>query len=102
MDEDSLIDLLEELAKGFGIKIRSEAIKQDEDATYVAGGLCVLRGEYVLIVDSNATPRDRISILATALKNFDLDKVYMRPVVRELLERIPKQRPFSLDRDMPR
>ncbi len=97
MDENSLIDLLEELAEGFGVKIRHEAIKQDEDATYVAGGLCLLRGEYVLIVDSNATPRDRISILAAALKHFDLDKVYVRPVVRELLERIPKKRPLGSD-----
>jgi len=34
------------------------------------------------------------------LKHFDLDKVYIRPVVRELLDTTPKQTPFSLDRDM--
>jgi len=62
--------------------------------------LCLLKGEYVLIVNSNATVRDRISMLATALKHFDLDKVYIRPVVRELLDTIPKQRPFSLDSNM--
>ncbi len=100
MDENSLVDLLEELAEGFGVKIRHEAIKQDEDAVYVSGGLCLLRKEYVLIVDSNATPRDRIRMVAVALKHFDLDKVYIRPVVRELLDTIPKQRPFSLDNDM--
>ena len=100
MNENSLIDLLEELAEEFGVKIRHEAIKQDEDAVYVSGGLCFLRGEYVLIVDSHATVGNRISMLATALKHFDLDKVYIRPVVRELLDTIPKQRPVSLDRDM--
>src|SRR4030042_3309163 len=100
MDENSLIDLLEELAEGFGVKIRYEGIRQDEDAVYVAGGLCLLKGEYVVIVNSKATVRDRISMLATALKHFDLDKVYIRPVVRELLDTIPKQRPFSLDSNM--
>jgi hypothetical protein len=100
MDENSLIDLLEELAEGFGVKIRHEAIRQDEDAVYLSGDLCLLRGEYVLIVDYNATVRDRISMLAKALKHFDLDKVYIRPVVRELLDTIPKQRPFSLDSNM--
>jgi hypothetical protein len=30
MDENSLIDLLEELAQGFGVKIRYEAIKQND------------------------------------------------------------------------
>jgi len=100
MDENSLIDLLEELAEGFGVKIRHEAIKQDEDAVYLSGGLCLLRGEYVLIVNSKATTKERINTLATALKHFDLDKVYIRPVVRELLDTIPKQRPFSLDSNM--
>jgi hypothetical protein len=94
MDEKALIDLLEELAEGFGVQIRHEAIKQDEDAVYVAGGLCLLRGEYVLIVDSNAGLRDRINMLATALKHFDLDQVYIRPALRELLDKIPEQRPF--------
>jgi hypothetical protein len=100
MDENSLIDLLEELAEGFGVKIRHEAIRQDEDAVYLSGGLCLLRGEYVLIVNSNATVRDRISMLATALKHFDLDKVYIRPVVRDLLDKMPKQEPFSSDSNM--
>ena len=100
MDENSLVDLLEELAEGFGVKIRHEAIKQDEDAVYVSGGLCLLRGKYVLILDSHATVRNRISMLATALKHFNLDKVYIRPVVRELLDAMPKQRPFNLDRDV--
>jgi F0F1-type ATP synthase epsilon subunit len=102
MGENSLIDLLEELAEGLGVKIRHEAIKQDEDAVYVSGGLCLLRGEYVLIVNSNATVKDRISMLGTALKHFKLDKVYIRPVVRELLDTIPEQRPFSLDSNVTR
>ncbi len=44
MDERVVTDLLEELLKGFGVRIRYEAIKQDEDAVYAAGGLCLLKG----------------------------------------------------------
>jgi hypothetical protein len=95
MDENSLIDLLEELAERFDVKIRYEAIRQDEDAVFVAGGLCLLKGEYVLIVNSRATVRERIHTLATALKHFDLDEVYIRPALRELLDRIPEQERFS-------
>ncbi len=40
--------------------------------------------------------KDRINTLATALKHFDLDPIYLRPVLRELLDRIPEQRPFDL------
>ena len=55
MDENTIIDQLEELIKSFGIQIRCEAIKQDEDLVNVVGGLCLLRGEYVLIINSKAT-----------------------------------------------
>ena len=96
MDEDTLIDHLEELAEGFGIQICYEAIKQDEESTNVIGGLCLLKGEYVLIINSKATANDRINALAVAVKHFDLDQVYMRPALRELLDRIPEQKPFSV------
>ena len=96
MDENTIIDQLEELIKSFGIQIRWEAIKQDEDLVNVVGGLCLLRGEYVLIINSKATTMDRIKTLATALKHFDLDQIYLRPVLRELLDKIPEQRPFNL------
>lgn len=91
MDENVLTDFLEELIEGFGVIVRYEAIKLDDDSVKVVGGLCLLQEEYVLIVNSNATVRERINTLATALKHFDLDQVYMRPAVREFLERIPKQ-----------
>ena len=96
MDEDTLLEQLEELIKSFGVQIRREPIKQDEDLVKVVGGLCLLRGEYVLIISSKATTMDRIKTLATALKHFDLDQIYIRPVLRELLDKIPKQRPFNL------
>jgi len=98
MDENTIIEHLEELIKSFGIQIRGEAIKQDEDLVKVAGGLCLLRGEYVLIINSRATTMDRIRTLATALKHFDLDQIYLRPVLRELLDKIPGQRPFRQER----
>ena len=95
MDENTIIEQLEELVKTFGIQIRSEPIKQDEDLVKVVGGLCLLKGEYVLIINSKATTMDRIWTLATALKHFDLDRIYLRPVLRELLDKIPEQEQFN-------
>ncbi len=91
MDEHILMDQLEELLERFGVQIRYEAMKQDEDSVHVAGGLCLLRGEYVLIINSKDTIRDQIWTLGMALKQFDYDQIYIRPVLREFLERIPDQ-----------
>ena len=96
MDENAIIEQLEELVRTFGIQIRSETIKQDEDLVKVVGGLCLLRGEYILIINSKATKVERINTLATALKHFDLDQIYLLPVLRELLDRIPPQEQFNL------
>ena len=98
MDKKTLTDLLEDLIERFSIRICYEAIKQDEDSVKVLGGLCLLRGEYVLILNSNTTVEDRIEILGRALKHFDLDQIYIRPVLREFLDEIPQQRPFSIGR----
>lgn len=92
MDEHAIIDQLEELAEGFGIQIRYEAIKQDEELINIAGGLCLLRGEYVLIIDSMATVRDKIRALAEAVNHFDLDQIYIRPALRELLDKVAGER----------
>jgi hypothetical protein len=96
VDESIIIDQLEELIERFGVQIRHEAIKQDEDSAKVVGGLCVLRGEYVLIINSKATIRDKMYTLGMVLKQFNHDQIYMRPVLRELLDRIPEQRPFNM------
>ena len=96
MDQNTIIVELEELIKSFGVQIRREPMRQDEDLVNVVGGLCLLRGEYVLIINSKATAMDKIKTLATALKHFDLDHIYLRPVLRELLDKVPEQRPFDL------
>ena len=96
MDENSIIEELEELIKSFGIQIRCEAIKQDEDLVNVVEGMYLLRGEYILIINSKATTMDRIKTLVTALKHFDLDQIYLRPVLRESLDKIPERKPFKM------
>jgi hypothetical protein len=39
---------------------------------------------------------DSIGTLATALKHFDLDQIYIRRAPGELLDRIPEQRRFKV------
>ena len=89
MDENATIDRLEELAEGFGIQIRYEAINLDEESAYVAGGLCQLRGLSLIIINSRSTMKEKIETLAKVLKHFDLDEVYITPAIRELLDEIP-------------
>ena len=85
MDDHIALDQLEALAYGLGIEIRYEKIPQDE--VTIAGGRYRLKGKNVVVIDSRSTTKDRIRILVQALKPFDLADVYIRPALRELLEK---------------
>ena len=85
MDDHIALDQLEALACSLGIEVRHERIPQD-DVT-IAGGRYRLKGKNVIVVDARAPAKDRVRTLVQALKAFDLSDVYIRPALRELLEK---------------
>jgi hypothetical protein len=85
VDDHIAMDQLEALAYGLGIEVRYEKIPQD-DVT-ISGGLYRLKGKNVIVIDSRAKAKDRIRTLVQALKPFNLNDVYIRPALRELLEK---------------
>ena len=93
MEEPQIVDLLEELAESFGLQISYETIRLDEELGNRPGGVCLLRGQRLIIINPNASMREKIRILSEAVKHFDLDQIYMRPVLRQLLDSLPG--PFS-------
>jgi hypothetical protein len=86
MDDYLIIEQLEELAKGFGIQFRYEPISLEEETINVVGGLCKLKGEQLLIINSKATEKDKIKVFVRALRRFDLDRIYVKPAIRALLD----------------
>jgi hypothetical protein len=83
MDEKDILDQLEELAKTLGIKIRYEQLQKE--GTFFPGGLCKVKGENILIINSKSGMDDKIETLTKAVISFDLSRVYMRPALREFL-----------------
>jgi hypothetical protein len=88
LDENTLLAQLEELARSLGIEVRSEPIIRA--GSFSPGGLCQLKGEYLVILNSTATREDKIETLAKAVTRFDLTQVYLRPGLRELLDGFSK------------
>jgi hypothetical protein len=88
--EEALLSQLEDLAERLGIPVRYENITMEDSSS--VGGLCRVTGEYVLIVHSRLTVNEKILVMATALKKFDLNEIFIKPALRELLDGIPDQR----------
>jgi hypothetical protein len=85
LNDEVLLNQLEEVAERIGITVRYENMNLEDSPG--SGGLCRLKGEYVLIIHSRATHREKIRIVTRALRQFDLNGVYLRPVLRELLDK---------------
>jgi len=84
MNEEVLLNQLEELAEKLGILVRDENINIEESSS--TGGLCRIEGKYVLILNSKGTVKEKNQVMIKVLQHFDLSDIYIKPVIRELLE----------------
>ena len=85
MDDSIILQDLESLATDLAIEIRYDALEG-------RGGLCKYGGKTYLIVNRSLSVQERIHLLSRALSRFPLDDVFLRPQVRELLE---KKSPYN-------
>jgi hypothetical protein len=87
VDESAVLAELEELARSLDIEGRYENLRRE--GIFTPGGLCRVKGRYLLIVHSKALNRDKIEALAAAVTRFDLSHLYMKPGLRDFLDRFP-------------
>lgn len=86
VDAQRLAALLEDVAFRLGIEVRYERFERD--ALGIAsrggtrGGLCRIRGSLVVLMDEQLAAPDRVAVLARALATFDLETLYVPPIVR--------------------
>jgi hypothetical protein len=85
LDDGVLLNQLEELAGKVGIEIRYGNIPGED--SHRTGGLCRVKGKYVLIIHSRLTVKEKIRIIIKTLKGFEMGDVYVIPIIRELLDK---------------
>lgn len=83
--EERFLPHLESLAQKLGIKIRQEDTGFGDISG--PGGLCRLKGDYLLIIHPLASAEEKVRLLVRAIKRFPWREMYIRPAVRELLEK---------------
>jgi hypothetical protein len=80
-----LVSALEAVAARLGIAVRYEVMDRTLSPRQSGGGLCRLRGQPMILLDADLSARERIAILAQALATFDLDGIYLPPLVRSTI-----------------
>ncbi len=83
MDDQALLDELLRVARGLGVRVRTEWFETPASG---GGASCVLRGEALILLDERAPLRDRVTALARALGAHDVDRVFIVPEARAALD----------------
>lgn len=79
MKKEALLADLEQVAKDFEYTIRYE--KGD-----FSGGSCVLKQQKLILINKRLPIEARMALLARSYTDFDLDSVFIKPVVREFID----------------
>jgi ribonuclease P protein component len=80
-----LVDELAEAAKRVGLEVRRERILR-EIGYRARGGACRLRETDMIIIDRDQPAAEQIEVIAEALRNRDLEAVYLSPAARRVLQ----------------
>jgi hypothetical protein len=83
MSPAELRSQLEAVARKVGIVVRFEAFEAGPGRR---GGLCKVRGEARIVVDSGAPLLEQIATLEAALRKVDLEGVFLPPLLRARIE----------------
>ena len=81
--EDTLQDL-KALAAQLGAKVRFE--KGD-----FKGGYCILKESKVIVINKMTNLQRKVMILSAALKELDVDKIYLTPKIREIIDEMAEK-----------
>ncbi len=76
-----LLQELESLAEQLSVEVRHEPLAGPR------GGLCRLGDRDLILIDRNLPLAERVELMAQALSTLPLDDVFVRPDVRQLLEK---------------
>ncbi|MBK6915650.1 MAG: hypothetical protein IPH11_19040 [Ignavibacteriales bacterium] len=76
---EEIIGELKEVARQLGAEVRFE--KGD-----FKGGYCLLKENRVIVINKMANLQRKISILSVALKELGIDKIFLTPKLREIID----------------
>jgi hypothetical protein len=85
-----LADELAETAKRLGLEVRREKILR-EVGYRARGGACRFRERDLIIIDRDMPPAEVVEVLAEALRERDLEQLYLSPAARRLLQAGPER-----------
>ena len=79
MNYSSIFQEFEDIASQMGIRILQEKGN-------FKGGFCLLETEKIIVINKHKSIEQRINALSKAFSKLDTSKIYLKPLIRELIE----------------
>ncbi len=83
-NKDLILQSLIELAEKLSVKVIFKNLQDEE--FIIRGGMCSVKGETLILIDSRSSFEEQIKIFCRELKKFNLDNIFISPLLREILE----------------
>lgn len=83
MNETMILQNLEAIAEKMSIQVNYENLRKKH--IFSKGGLCRLKEDKVVIIDTTLNLSEKIDVLSDALSQFDLEDIYMPPAIRKIV-----------------
>ena len=85
-----LLAELEEIVRRLGYKLRYEKGNFE-------GGYCLLKDSRLFVINSRNEAEKRVSIIARNLKELGIDDIFVKPQIREAIEKESSKSPPNRD-----
>lgn len=84
VDDGLALRAMDDAARRLGVTVRYERLGDDDIS--VSSGFCRVKDEKIVIIDKRLDIRGKWKALAMALKQADINSVFLPPLARELLD----------------
>ncbi|MBF0476614.1 MAG: hypothetical protein HQK59_12450 [Deltaproteobacteria bacterium] len=84
MKQEEVLEQLTLVATALRIKVKFENLNHLRQGQ--TGGSYILRGEEHILVNSKSSLSEQIKTLTSELKGRDLSSIYVKPLIREMIE----------------
>ena len=84
MDSISQLESLKKIAAELSIDIIPGNLFDPE--IMIKSGHCKVKGKNIIIIDSLLSSQEQSEVIIQALKNFNMESIYLPPCIRERLE----------------
>ena len=79
--EEEILQALEQVAERLSVQVHYEEMKAFEFR--IQDGYCMIKGESHIYIDRKRPIQEKIRILTEELKKFNLEEIYIPPLLRE-------------------